>query len=157
MALWCATVWLPYIHMFLLYLIFFFFSGHLMDNWELPGTAHFCEHMLFLGTDKVIIRAESRVVNFLCSDLHRNIRNPNWPNLLFDWAIFYSVFCLMFSPSPSSRSVSVGERVLQVYLVEWRIHERLHIDRQHQLPLWRETVRIAGLYFCDFFGLDKQM
>ncbi|KHJ91514.1 hypothetical protein OESDEN_08624 [Oesophagostomum dentatum] len=23
-----------------------------MDPWELPGTAHFCEHMLFLGTDK---------------------------------------------------------------------------------------------------------
>lgn len=27
-------------------------AGHLMDPWELPGTAHFCEHMLFLGTDK---------------------------------------------------------------------------------------------------------
>lgn len=23
-----------------------------MDPWELPGLAHFCEHMLFLGTDK---------------------------------------------------------------------------------------------------------
>ncbi|KAK6757615.1 hypothetical protein RB195_015435 [Necator americanus] len=27
-------------------------AGHLMDPWELPGIAHFCEHMLFLGTDK---------------------------------------------------------------------------------------------------------
>ncbi|VDO85139.1 unnamed protein product [Heligmosomoides polygyrus] len=27
-------------------------AGHLMDPWDLPGTAHFCEHMLFLGTDK---------------------------------------------------------------------------------------------------------
>ncbi|KAF1751249.1 hypothetical protein GCK72_017803 [Caenorhabditis remanei] len=26
--------------------------GHLMDPWELPGLAHFCEHMLFLGTAK---------------------------------------------------------------------------------------------------------
>ncbi|VDO67723.1 unnamed protein product, partial [Onchocerca flexuosa] len=26
--------------------------GHLMDPWNLPGLAHFCEHMLFLGTDK---------------------------------------------------------------------------------------------------------
>ncbi|CAD6193834.1 unnamed protein product [Caenorhabditis auriculariae] len=26
--------------------------GHLMDPWELPGLAHFCEHMLFLGTEK---------------------------------------------------------------------------------------------------------
>lgn len=24
--------------------------GHLSDPWELPGLAHFCEHMLFLGT-----------------------------------------------------------------------------------------------------------
>uniref|UniRef100_A0A914XIB4 Insulin-degrading enzyme n=1 Tax=Plectus sambesii TaxID=2011161 RepID=A0A914XIB4_9BILA len=26
--------------------------GHLNDPWELPGLAHFCEHMLFLGTEK---------------------------------------------------------------------------------------------------------
>ncbi|VDM31825.1 unnamed protein product [Toxocara canis] len=26
--------------------------GHLSDPWELPGIAHFCEHMLFLGTQK---------------------------------------------------------------------------------------------------------
>lgn len=26
--------------------------GHLADPWELPGLAHFCEHMLFLGTTK---------------------------------------------------------------------------------------------------------
>ncbi len=23
-----------------------------MDPWDLPGLAHFCEHMLFMGTDK---------------------------------------------------------------------------------------------------------
>lgn len=28
------------------------FAGHLMDSWDLPGTAHFAEHMLFLGTAK---------------------------------------------------------------------------------------------------------
>jgi insulysin len=26
--------------------------GHMVDDKELPGLAHFCEHMLFLGTDK---------------------------------------------------------------------------------------------------------
>lgn len=26
--------------------------GHMSDPWELPGLAHFCEHMLFLGTAK---------------------------------------------------------------------------------------------------------
>ena len=30
-----------------------FFSGHMLDPDELPGLAHFCEHMLFLGTKKV--------------------------------------------------------------------------------------------------------
>lgn len=26
--------------------------GHFSDPWEVPGLAHFCEHMLFLGTEK---------------------------------------------------------------------------------------------------------
>ncbi|KRX76897.1 Insulin-degrading enzyme [Trichinella sp. T6] len=26
--------------------------GHMMDPWNMPGLAHFCEHMLFLGTKK---------------------------------------------------------------------------------------------------------
>lgn len=29
------------------------FSGFLSDPVNLPGLAHFCEHMLFLGTEKV--------------------------------------------------------------------------------------------------------
>lgn len=29
--------------------------GHLSDPDDLPGLAHFCEHMLFLGTEKVSI------------------------------------------------------------------------------------------------------
>lgn len=28
-------------------------AGYMSDPWELPGLAHFCEHMLFLGTEKV--------------------------------------------------------------------------------------------------------
>ncbi|KRX46846.1 Insulin-degrading enzyme [Trichinella murrelli] len=28
--------------------------GHMMDPWNMPGLAHFCEHMLFLGTKKVL-------------------------------------------------------------------------------------------------------
>ncbi len=26
--------------------------GHLSDPWEIPGLAHFLEHMLFMGTEK---------------------------------------------------------------------------------------------------------
>jgi len=32
--------------------------GHMADPWELPGLAHFCEHMLFLGTKKFPDEAE---------------------------------------------------------------------------------------------------
>lgn len=28
-------------------------KGYMSDPWEIPGLAHFCEHMLFLGTEKV--------------------------------------------------------------------------------------------------------
>lgn len=29
-----------------------FFKGYMSDPDEIPGLAHFCEHMLFLGTEK---------------------------------------------------------------------------------------------------------
>jgi len=29
------------------------FQGYMSDPVDLPGLAHFCEHMLFLGTEKV--------------------------------------------------------------------------------------------------------
>ena len=32
--------------------LFFEILGHMCDPEELPGLAHFCEHMLFLGTEK---------------------------------------------------------------------------------------------------------
>ena len=32
--------------------------GHLCDPEEIPGLAHFCEHMLFLGTEKVGMATE---------------------------------------------------------------------------------------------------
>ena len=40
------------------YLLFFGFYilGHLVDPDEVPGIAHFCEHMLFLGTEKVKLK-----------------------------------------------------------------------------------------------------
>ncbi len=30
-----------------------YFAGAMCDPVDLPGLAHFCEHMLFLGTEKV--------------------------------------------------------------------------------------------------------
>lgn len=45
--------------------------GHLMDPWNLPGLAHFCEHMLFLGTDKY--PSENEYSKFISS--HGGITN----------------------------------------------------------------------------------
>ncbi|EFO20407.1 insulin-degrading enzyme [Loa loa] len=45
--------------------------GHLMDPWNLPGLAHFCEHMLFLGTDKY--PSENEYSKFILS--HGGITN----------------------------------------------------------------------------------
>lgn len=36
-----------------------FITGAMSDPWELPGLAHFLEHMLFLGTEKVTNRSLS--------------------------------------------------------------------------------------------------
>lgn len=35
-----------------------FVLGHMCDPEELPGLAHFCEHMLFLGTEKYPVENE---------------------------------------------------------------------------------------------------
>lgn len=33
--------------------LFVYFLGHLSDPVQIPGLAHFCEHMVFLGSEKV--------------------------------------------------------------------------------------------------------
>ena len=35
-------------------------TGSMLDPDELPGLAHFCEHMLFLGTEKVRLKHQER-------------------------------------------------------------------------------------------------
>lgn len=40
--------------------------GYMSDPWELPGLAHFCEHMLFLGTEKY--PTENEYQKFLCQN-----------------------------------------------------------------------------------------
>ena len=52
------------------------------DPAELPGLAHFCEHMVFLGTEKVI-KYYMTVFNCLKSNLSlikTSIREARWPH-----------------------------------------------------------------------------
>ena len=44
------------------FVIFLFINtGHMSDPVDLPGLAHFCEHMLFLGTEKVRVTKNTTV------------------------------------------------------------------------------------------------
>ncbi len=40
--------------------------GCMQDPWELQGLAHFCEHMLFLGTEKYPVENEYKKVVEMC-------------------------------------------------------------------------------------------
>ncbi|PAV86514.1 hypothetical protein WR25_24247 [Diploscapter pachys] len=58
--------------------------GHLMDSWDLPGTAHFAEHMLFLGTAKY--PEEDEYSKFIASNagMSNAFTAPNHTNYHFD-------------------------------------------------------------------------
>ncbi|KIH57932.1 peptidase M16 inactive domain protein [Ancylostoma duodenale] len=58
-------------------------AGHLMDPWELPGTAHFCEHMLFLGTDKYPSENEYSKVCAVDSEHSNNLKMMGGGNYRF--------------------------------------------------------------------------
>lgn len=47
-------------------------TGNMCDPEELPGLAHFCEHMLFLGTKKVRDFLKSKIFNRNSSVLKLN-------------------------------------------------------------------------------------
>lgn len=71
-----------------------------MDPWNLPGLAHFCEHMLFLGTDKY--PSENEYSKFISS--HGGITNAytatDHTNYHFDIApehLHVSLFHLVFA------------------------------------------------------------
>ncbi|MFH4975695.1 hypothetical protein AB6A40_002404 [Gnathostoma spinigerum] len=51
--------------------------GHMSDPWELPGIAHFCEHMLFLGTEKY--PDENHYSKFIASNGGR-CNASTWPD-----------------------------------------------------------------------------
>ena len=57
-----------------------FLAGHMSDPDELPGLAHFCEHMLFLGTKKYQTENEYSKVS-TCASLSGK-RNETAPTLM---------------------------------------------------------------------------
>ncbi|CAJ0962033.1 unnamed protein product, partial [Mesorhabditis belari] len=117
--------------------------GHLMDPWELPGTAHFCEHMLFLGTDKYpseneyskFISSHGGMTNaFTSSDntnYHFDIKPNELPGALDRFAQFF--LAPQFTESATEREVCAvdSEHSNNLNNDNWRA---LQIDRNLSKP-----------------------
>ncbi|KAF9566323.1 insulin-degrading enzyme [Agrocybe pediades] len=90
--------------------------GHLYDPDDMPGLAHFCEHLLFMGTEK--FPKENEYSEFLAknngsSNAYTSTSNTNYyfnvatsalPGALERFAAFFH--CPLFSPSCTSRELN---------------------------------------------------
>ncbi|KAK6178603.1 hypothetical protein SNE40_013354 [Patella caerulea] len=107
--------------------------GHMKDPWELQGLAHFCEHMLFLGTEKYT--EENEYNKFLnehggSSNAFTSVENTNF---FFDIAAdhlhgaldrFSQFFrCPLFTPSATEREVNAvnSENDKNLQNDSWRV------------------------------------
>ncbi|VDO57026.1 unnamed protein product [Haemonchus placei] len=99
--------------------------GYLMDPWELPGLAHFCEHMLFLGTDKYplenefnkFISAHAGITNAYTATDHTNYHFNVRPHMKLAGALdrFVQFFLApQFTESATEREQDDRRRKLQV-------------------------------------------
>lgn len=93
----------------------FVYLGHLMDPWDLPGTAHFCEHMLFLGTDKYPSENEYSKVCRSCSI-------QRWPICV--WinftALQFSLFLLMLEQQTRIQPPTILIIISTSSRISWR-------------------------------------
>lgn len=91
--------------------------GHLMDPWELPGLAHFCEHMLFLGTNKYpseneysrYISSHGGITNAFTGSDHTNYHFDIAPDHLAV-SLFLLCFIVFIRPKEADREGRGGRR-----------------------------------------------
>ncbi|CAI5452084.1 unnamed protein product [Caenorhabditis angaria] len=117
--------------------------GHLMDPWELPGLAHFCEHMLFLGTAKY--PSENEYSKFLSAhagssnaytasdhtNYHFDVKPDQLPGALDRFVQFF--LAPQFTPSATEREVCAvdSEHSNNLKNDAWRF---LQVDRSRSKP-----------------------
>lgn len=106
--------------------------GHLSDPDDMPGLAHFCEHLLFMGTEQ--FPRENEYSEFLAknngsSNAYTSVNNTNYyfnvatPALAGALARFSGFFhCPLFSPSCTSRELNAVDS---------------EHKKNHQSDLWR--------------------
>jgi insulysin len=106
--------------------------GHLYDPHDMPGLAHFCEHLLFMGTEK--FPRENEYSEFLAknngaSNAYTSTSNTNYyfnvatsalPGALERFAAFFH--CPLFAPSCTSRELNAVDS---------------EHKKNHQTDLWR--------------------
>lgn len=106
--------------------------GHLYDPDDMPGLAHFCEHLLFMGTEK--FPQENEYSEFLSknngsSNAYTSTSNTNYyfnvatsalPGALERFAAFFH--CPLFSPSCTSRELNAVDS---------------EHKKNHQADMWR--------------------
>uniref|UniRef100_A0A8R1TWN1 Insulin-degrading enzyme n=2 Tax=Onchocerca TaxID=6281 RepID=A0A8R1TWN1_ONCVO len=117
--------------------------GHLMDPWNLPGLAHFCEHMLFLGTDKYpseneyskFISSHGGVTNAYTATDHTNYHFDIAPEHLHGALDRFVQFFLgpQFTESATEREVRAvdSEFSNSLFNDQWRI---LQVERSLSKP-----------------------
>ncbi|KAF8911060.1 Metalloenzyme, LuxS/M16 peptidase-like protein [Gymnopilus junonius] len=109
--------------------------GHLYDPDDMPGLAHFCEHLLFMGTEKFPQENEySEVIHYLAknngsSNAYTSTSNTNYyfnvstsalPGALERFAAFFH--SPLFSPSCTSRELNAVDS---------------EHKKNHQADMWR--------------------
>ncbi|KAI3619291.1 a-pheromone processing metallopeptidase ste23 [Moniliophthora roreri] len=106
--------------------------GHLSDPYDMPGMAHFCEHLLFMGTEN--FPKENEYSEYLAknnghSNAYTSVSNTNYyfdvstshlSGALARFAAFFH--CPLFSPSCTSRELNAVDS-------EHR--------KNHQADMWR--------------------
>lgn len=106
--------------------------GHLFDPDDMPGLAHFCEHLLFMGTEA--FPKENEYSEYLAknnghSNAYTSTANTNYyfnvgthalPGALTRFAAFFA--CPLFSPSCTSRELNAVDS---------------EHKKNHQADLWR--------------------
>ncbi|CAJ0579250.1 unnamed protein product, partial [Mesorhabditis spiculigera] len=117
--------------------------GHLMDPWELPGVAHFCEHMLFLGSEKYpvendygkFISQNGGMTNAYTStdrtNYHFNIKPDALPGALDRFVQFF--LCPLFTADATEKEVNAvdSEHSNNLNKDVWRA---MQIDRNMSKP-----------------------
>ena len=123
--------------------------GHLCDPPEFPGLAHFCEHMLFMGTDKfpgedayetAVSRAGGHTNAWTASDSTTYYFTSNTTQFMNIIPMFLDFFISpLFSPSGVERELQAvhSEDEKNHAIDYWRVNELLHSFIVPEHPAFR--------------------